>query len=263
MASDDNITFYGLDDPPIIDFIETSCVSTNRHIISIYGRPIADFREMLNLQYKYAKGSTHFIPALGMHRSTEILIHTMHGNFFHFWTILHLIEMGVLSEALIIMRTVYEGLLFGKFCALSDDSSLYNQWQNGNYVSVTKSILSKISNIDTTPLKRFWKALCSTTHYSPFSGDYTVSKEYVDSNISLNFALINMLINCNWHFVTQHCISYKLRQYLKNLDFDDDWQNTKKSYDQLAKRMSFCYTKGGKEVVRQFCRKWEVNKSNM
>jgi hypothetical protein len=148
-----------------------------------------------------------------LNQVNKILLAVILKNFVSFCTVLDLMERGLHGSARMILRNVYEGLIISKFCALSPDRKVFEQWDNGVNVQLTNDVLNKIKSPEIDPFRKLWKVLCSSAHVTIYSQQASLEAENNLDGIQLAFHITRTLLECNHHLLTQYFVSFPIESF--------------------------------------------------
>jgi hypothetical protein len=146
---------------------------------------------------------------------SKILLSAIHKNFISFCAVLDLTRQGLYGPARVILRHIYEGLVIAKFCSLSSNRKVFEQWENGDYVRFTNDVLNRIAIPDPDPFRKLWEVLCAFTHATVYSQQATLDAKKNRVEIVLTFQITRALLECNYHLLIQHFTTPSIRYFEK------------------------------------------------
>jgi hypothetical protein len=180
--------------------------------------PTNGIRELLDVQCRIASRfvgwwlATDFIgPRKGHEELMPLLFSLLHRNFFTFYSALILTVSGFYESARPLLRYIFESLMISKFCHICDDDRVMKKWDSGETIYFANSILKKITYPDARPFYKFWGLICEHSHATKASLQVSLELESEDElkNVAANLALLNALLECNYHLLNTHLISPK------------------------------------------------------
>lgn len=135
-----------------------------------------------------------------------------HRSFFTIYSALSLTVSGFYEAARPLLRNIFESLMISKFCDVCDDDSVMKKWDSGETVYFANSILKKIEVPDPAPFSEFWNIICEHSHATKASGQPSIElkDENEEINVPVNLAVINALLECNYHLLNTHLITPEL-----------------------------------------------------
>lgn len=193
-----------------------------------------------------------------------LLFSSFHKNIYSFYATLVLTAMGLYGPARPILRNIFETLMIAKFCGISDDSIVLQRWNEKETIYFTNSVLKKIVIPDPQPFAEMWEMLCKTSHATRSSGQISMNTEEDSEESHFNLAVLNALLECNYHLLNSVMIKpglyymvkfYSTRFVLKKKRGFNIPELRKNAHHQFAENRSFL----GPESVRlisSYKRKW-------
>jgi hypothetical protein len=83
--------------------------------------------------------------AMGYDYVSPNLLSIVHRNLIQCCVTLQLNSRGFYGAAGCLLRSVYEGLIVSKYCATSEDNSLFNHWYHGGDVFLSSQVFKKLA----------------------------------------------------------------------------------------------------------------------
>jgi hypothetical protein len=238
--------------------------------------PIDGIRELLDVQCRIA---SYFVgwwldPVFvgfrkGHQELMPLLFSLFHRNFFTFYSALMLTVSGFYESARPLLRYIFESLMVSKFCHICDDDRVIKQWDSGETIFFTNSILKKITYPDTRPFYEFWGLICEHSHATKASLQVSLelkSEEELNA-VAVNLALLNALLECNYHLLNTHLITPQLA-YMDKLYSNPatpklrDYETPglrKRAHVQFKKNRPFLGPESIK-LISAYKRKWVIKK---
>ena len=233
-------------------------------------------RELLDVQCRIASRfvgwwlATDFMGnRKGYKELMHLLFSLLHRNFFTFYSALMLTVSGFYESARPLLRYIFESLMISKFCHICDDDRVIKKWDYGETIYFANSILKKITYPDARPFYEFWSLICEHSHATKASLQLSLELESEDElkNVAANLALLNALLECNYHLLNTHLISPKLAYMDKFYSTSitpklRDYETPglrKRAHVQFNKNRAFLGTKSIK-LITAYKRKWIITK---
>lgn len=201
-----------------IEFLDKKVKENTIEITKRIANQIASAEKLIDIQCNIA---SHFIGWWSSNtsfahsgHSAEIyplLISSFHKNIFSFFSALRLSSCGLYGAARPLMRNIFESLMISKFSSISDNLSVMKKWHNEEIVYFSNSVLKKIKIPSSEEFYSFWSLVCEYSHTTRSSLQISLDindKENFEE-INLNIAIINALLECNYHLLNTHLITIK------------------------------------------------------
>lgn len=144
----------------------------------------------------------------------RILATAFYKNLISFNSAIELSLSGFYGSSRMILRNIYEFLLISKYIGISNDSELYQLWENGQNISVQKAVFKKIDLKDKEVLKAFWSDLCKYSHSMIYSQQIEIllSKGSL-YQIKLTIIYLRILLECNYHLLNNYSLTSSIKYY--------------------------------------------------
>lgn len=138
-----------------------------------------------------------------------LLMASFHKNIFSLFSALRLSSCGLYGAARPLMRNVFEWLMISKFSSISDNPSVMKKWHNEETIYFSNSILKKIKVPSPDQFYDFWSIVCGYSHATRSSLQISleIDDEQIFKDIKINIAVINALLECNYHLLNTHLIT--------------------------------------------------------
>jgi hypothetical protein len=180
--------------------------------------PVAGIRELLDIQCKIA---SKFIgcwlsPRMPLRKGRDELMPLMfslfHRNFFNVFSAMKLTLSGFYESARPLLRCIFESLMISKFCHICENDHVMKRWDSGQTVYFANSILKNIASPDTKPFYEFWALICEHSHATKNAVQVSIElkNEFDHDNVIENLAMLNALLECNYHLLNTHLITPEL-----------------------------------------------------
>jgi hypothetical protein len=216
--------FYGHLDASFATWVRKRAAINSEVITEVAKHDLTRIETILDLQYKIA---CYHVWAFGtpMHPRTDLtqlLFSAFHKNLFGFFSSLELARMGLFGPANVLLRQVWEWLVLGKFCSLSQDSGVLERWIDGESIALGRHVFSRVGEPDMGPIRDLWSDLCRFAHATKFSHQisFDVRGEHTLAGTFDTIAVIYALLECNYLLLNRHLITptliYYARRYCEN-----------------------------------------------
>src|SRR5579872_7443328 len=208
---------YGSKAQTLSHYLKTNGDSFEALVHSLFAAEEKIASENLDIQHRVAN---HFVPLLVAEFYPEkkpwmLTFNAFQSNLFHFAAVLHLIRRGMIGSTWPILRIIYEGLLFAKFCFSSRQTALYTRWLEGDsYLSVRRDILKKVKKPKTQELGVLWSVLCQPTHFSIYSGQPSINPDHMPTTDVIGiYAMVFVLLALNENILRRQLLSRSALYY--------------------------------------------------
>jgi|GEM_PF-1558266 len=186
---------------------------TNKSIIGV--------RRLIDIQCKIA---SYFMPfwmspvgplRKGREELNALLFSSFHKNIYSFYATLVLTAMALYGPSRPILRGIFETLMIAKFCHTSEDPKVLQRWHEIETIYFTNSVLKKIVIPDPHPFTELWNLLCETSHTTRTAGQISMNTEEDFQQSFNNLAILNALLECNYHLLNSVLITPELSYMVK------------------------------------------------
>ncbi len=236
---------------------------------------IAGIRELLDIECKIA---SRFIgwwlsPRMPLRKGHDELMPLMfslfHRNYFNIYSAMKLTLSGFYESARPLLRCTFESLMISKFCHICEDDRVMKKWDSGQTVYFSNAILKKIESPDTKSFHDFWTLICEHSHATKNSMQVSIELKSKDEqdNVAENLAMLNALLECNYHLLNSHLINpelaymdkfYSTRVKPKIREYDTPALK-ERAHIQFKKNRAFLGTESIK-LIAAYKRKWIIKK---
>jgi hypothetical protein len=148
----------------------------------------------------------------GRHELMPLLLSAFHKNFFSFYAAIKLTSYGLHGPACPIIRIIFKFLMTAKFCHICADFRALERWTSRETVYFANMVLKKIVSPDPQPFFDFWTMICELSHATTSSLQISLDMDDNENlkNTTENVALLNALLECNYHLLNSHLITPQL-----------------------------------------------------
>lgn len=227
-----------------------------------YAEQILAIINCFNAQYEYAKlfhgfmGQRHLTnhsdaeaPILSALFIQEIALYSSFTN----------IVEGFPGSARVHLRSVYEALMIAKFSSLRRDDKVIDKWKAGETIYFYKAIFKKILKPEFVELKNLWEPLCQYSHATIYSYQIFTNAEDLEQEIGYSFAILSILLGCQFHLINKHYITQSMVYLAKNYQIEEGQFQRRRDAAKIAtKAVTQFISKVGLQVIREYSRKWEL-----
>lgn len=192
---------------------------TNTELFSrINQESISGVRELLDIQSKIASKfigwwlSPRMPLRKGHNELMPLMFSLFHRNFFNIYSAMKLTLSGFYESARPLLRCTFESLMISKFCHICENDQVMKKWDAGQTIYFANAILKKIESPNTKPFYEFWALICEHSHATKGSMQVSIELKGEDEqhNIATNLAMLNALLECNYHLLNRHLITPEL-----------------------------------------------------
>lgn len=215
----------------------------------------------LDLQYKIASEFFWIIdhePYASTNTVSHVLTPCFKNNLVALQSAQLLTKSGLYSHARPIFRMAFESLMIAKFCSTNHEAEIYDKWIDGKIIYFTNGVIKKIIKPEPSRFSQFWSVISEYTHSSIYAMQPDSCIENVKEQMDLNFLLMHMLSECNYHILNSHMFTKSLRYYQNRYGDPkrlSSWrEELRKTYSALRQT----YNQPTRRFVRDFKAAWEV-----
>lgn len=198
---------------------------------------------------------------------SPLLFSAFHKNIFSFYSVLRLSSCGLYGPARPLLRNIFEWLMVSKYSSISENTSILEKWNNEETIYFSNSILKKIKNPDSKPFSYFWSLVCDYSHSTRMAMQVSLDIGNEDNfiDITSNIAIVNALIECNYHLLNTHLITSEY-EYMGKFYYDRQGsplpeyevpQLRKQAHALFKKNREFLSTESVK-LITAYKRKWKL-----
>jgi hypothetical protein len=261
-AAKEELSFYGELNAPFVTYVR-NCVAVNlRVIVEVAKDDVTRIETNLDLQHKIAcyyvwAFGTPFYPSDDL---TKLLLSAFHKNLFGFFSSLELTNMGLFGPARNLLRQVLEWLVVGKFCSVSHDSEVLESWINGQSISLSRHVLSRVQGPDLSAIRDLWRELCRFTHATKFSQQVSLDArgDEMRAGVFDTIAIIHALLECNYILLNRHLVTPTLIYYAKRYAENYQVPELKQDLRSLFRKSRKVIAPTLRRMVRCYRRVWTI-----
>jgi hypothetical protein len=198
-----------------IEFLDKKVKENTIEITKRIANQIASAEKLIDIQCNIA---SHFIgwwssntsfARKGHEELNALLLSSFHKNIFSLFSALRLSSCGLYGAARPVMRNIFEWLMISKFSSISDNPSVMKKWKNEETIYFSNSILKKIKVPSPEEFYIFWSIVCEYSHATRSSLQISLDIDDKENfeEINVNIAIINALLECNYHLLNTHLIT--------------------------------------------------------
>lgn len=194
---------------------------------------------------------------------SPILLSGFHKNIINFYAALELTTLGLYGPSFPLIRNIYEWLMVCKFSSLSGNTHIVDKWHKQETIYFSNSILKKIIIPDSRPFAEFWSIVCGTSHATRTSGQISIKVDYIREDILANLAILNALLECNYHLLNTHLISseyeYMAKFYCTRYQIAEyKIPDLRKEAHKVFRENRNFLSKDSIELITAYKRKWSI-----
>lgn len=254
---------YDRSGPPFTEIFQSSCEANRKLIAGHAGERLRVIGEIIDLQYTIASNYVWLIESPIRPRLSDVyrvLFSCVHKNLVGLMSAVAMTEVGLYGPPRSLLRHAFEALVIAKYCSLRPTDDTYDRWLDGKQVFISNGILKKLVRPKPDALQEFWGLLSGYTHSSIYAlqPDFDVPADVYQ--VQLNVVFILMLLECNYHILSQHLITASMRYYVARYGSQDEphRHNLRKRLRALFARARDFMQPGAKQLVRDFTAKWAL-----
>ena len=197
-----------------------------------------------------------------------LLISSFHKNIFSLFSALRISSCGLYGTARPLMRNIFEWLMISKFSAISNNPSVMKKWHNEETVYFSDSILKKIMVPSPKEFFTFWSIVCEYSHATRSSIQVSLDIDDKENfkEVEINIAVINALLECNYHLLNTHLITSEyeyMGKFYSNRNFPNlpeyKVPELRKAAHSIFKRNRKFLGAGSVKLISAYKRKWVLS----
>jgi hypothetical protein len=196
--------------------------------------------------------------AMGYDYVCPNLLSIIHRNLIQCCVALQLNNQGFYGAAGCLLRSLYEGLVVAKYCAISEDNSLFNHWYNGGDVFLSSQVFKKLAKPDVAELKRFWRGLCEWTHAGPGWGQALIGYEHVRHRVALFYTPLFMILDCNFHLLNRQLANSSVVYLVDRYKDGKQFRKIRESAKQCVREVRTNLHGNSLRLVKDFATSWQI-----
>lgn len=195
-----------------------------------------------------------------LNKANTVLFSAVHKNLIALYASLQFTRQGFYGPARAVLRHVFESLLIAKFCSISQDSSIYKKWKEGDVIYLKNGVLKKIRSPDTEAFSEFWGLMSEYSHATIYAQQVSMNVQSDPDQVPLNFVYMCTLLDCLYHLMNRHLITssmvYYTNRYRKN---DGLISDEKERMKEVLKLSRSTLLKRPKEIIKNYCAEWRLD----
>lgn len=265
---------YNFETKSAVNLLSTSVEKNVQKISETFQKQIKSAEEMIDVQCKIA---SYFIgwwfsgvvsQPKGCKELDKLLFSAFHKNIILFFSALRLNSMGLFGSLRPLIRNIFEWLMISKLSSISDDTVVIKRWHNKETIYFSNAVLKKIQIPSSKPFSEFWSIICDFTHATRFSMQTSLEIEGKDDfkDIAGNYAVVNALLECNYHLLNTHLITQEC-EYMGKFYFGSKRfsmpeykiPDLKKKAHSIFKNNREDFNKELVTLITNYKRKWVLN----
>ena len=246
---------------PLYQLLTEESDATYRAVGGSYGNPLKAIIGALDLQFEildhtaWSYGQSHFS---GRDVTEPTLISALHKNTFLFFSAIELARRGLFGPANTVLRPIFEALIIAKYCQVSTDTAVFENWFAGKHVHLTNEVLNRIRRPAVDELRIFWKSLNQLSHATVYAQQISPTYKDIKNDIGVTLSLVQLLLCLNLHLLSRHFLTPATLRYTRLHGNAGALASARERARGLAETARKSFTRPGKQVVREYCATWEV-----
>lgn len=270
---------YNFETRSAVELLNRQIKENKTALLKSIEKPMVSAEKMIDIQCKIA---SHFVGwwVSGMFLRQykykdlhSLLFAAFNKNILLSFSVLKLNSSGMYGPARPLIRNIFEWLMISKFGSISDNPSIIEKWMNEETIYFSNSVLKKIKIPSPKPFYDFWNIICEFSHAtrSNMQVFFCIDDEYGKNQVLGNLAIINTLLECNYHLLNTHLITSEF-EYMGRFYYNRRWSPpiknmpTKYKVPDLRKAAHSIF-KGNrsflgpesKKLITAYKRKWVLN----
>jgi hypothetical protein len=174
-----------------------------KEVSNEYNVEIKKLVRLFDLHYKIA---AFYVPMLQLYLGyspsvQKLMVTSVWGNIHTIQSAMQLAIAGQVGSARTLMRKAFEFLMIGKFCGITENELLANNWFEGRNIDLYKVTMKNLILPDNTNIIKLWRLLCLYNHGTIYSTQLSNDWKSHSDEIRECIALCIMLIGCNNHLL--------------------------------------------------------------
>lgn len=226
---------------------------------------ISAIQKCIDAQHQYVELFYGFLGKrhLTQHNDAETpIVSAVVKNEIALYSSLILTMDGLYGSGLALLRSVYEALMIAKFASLRQSDNLISKWIAGETIYFSNQVLKKIVAPELKELKILWETLCPLSHATIYSYQVVTKFEEIENEISVNFAILSMLLGCNFHLINKHYITDSMVYLAKNYHSNEGEFQRRRDAAKIATRTATNFLSSqGRQVIKEYSRAWQLTAS--
>jgi hypothetical protein len=246
---------------PLHQSLEDQCVATRAIADDIYRDYLSEIERFLDAQFELLDltfWTTHSDEFSGRGPAQTILYSALHKNAFLFFASVDLTRRGLYGPACTLLRPVLEALAIAKYCALSNDTTVFETWRSGEYVSLTNQVLNRIGRPGIGEVRRLWKGLNNMAHASIYSQQISSDFGSIKKELHNTLVIIRMLLVFNYHLLTRHFLTPTTLYYTGSYGDKAKLDSARQRAREMARQIRKSFAKDGRQFLRECCASWQL-----
>lgn len=258
----DSSIWYGIKGPSLREKLEHDSLEYQNKISRQFDYEMSLAWNLLDYSYGL---SCHYMwimnapQVVSLPKNFPILLAAFHKSIFSLANCLELTSKGFYGSARPLLRHAFEFLVIAKFCSISENSKVYEQWVNGDAFYFTNGVLNKIISPEISPLLILWSELNEMTHATNSSSQVGLDFPQIVDDVHVNLALTRVF--CDWlsHILTKHIatpsVRYATERYTPVLD---DFKLAKRKLSDVLRESRLQHSKSSIRLITCYRRAWII-----
>lgn len=190
-----------------------------------------------------------------------ILYSALLKNAFLFFSAIDLARRGLYGPAGTLLRPILEALTCAKYCALAEDSTVFDSWRGGTHVSLRNHVLNRISHPSTEEIGILWDGLNKMAHATIYAQQVTANFDQTKKEVHGVLAIVRILLAFNYHLLTRHFLTPTAIYYTNSFGDRPRFELAREKARALAADFRQSFGKDGKRFLRECCASWRLKPS--
>jgi hypothetical protein len=190
-----------------------------------------------------------------------VLYSALHKNAFLFFSAIDLGRRGLYGPAATLLRPILEALTCAKYCAVAEDSSVFDTWRAGVHVSLRNHVLNRIDHPTTNEIGILWDGLNKMAHATIYAQQLTADFDHIEKEVHGVLAIIWILLAFNYHLLTRHFLTPTAIYYTIRFVDKSRFRLARERAKGMASTFRKSFGEDGRRFLRECCASWRLKPS--
>lgn len=187
----------------------------------------------------------------------DVLFPCFHKSLLSLCTSHDLTMAGLWGPARPHLRHAFESLMIAKLSATDPLSDVFDRWIDGVDLYFTNAVLKKIRYPPTDEFRNAWSLLSTWSHATVYAMQPTLELTEAERQVTVNFALTAVLIQCAHHLLNSHIITKSVRYYADRYGAPEDAETARRLRLTFT-RQNASLSSPARRLIRDFRSSWKL-----
>jgi hypothetical protein len=198
-------------------------------------------------------------PELAGRGSTDVVLYSaLHKNAVLFFSAIEMTRRGFYGPACTLLRPIVESLVLAKYCALADDTKVFEKWREGKYVHLVYDVLNRVDRPALGYIRTHWKALHELVRATIYAQQIFYRYSEIEKEIRAVLGIIRVLLYWNYHLLTRHLLTPSKIYYTRTYGDHNAFEKARQRARTFARRARTQFVEDGSKLVREYCARWHL-----